>query len=75
VTESGGHQAASETASGPEYGIPYSTYDLCAAAYYSGTWHRRRENNVAIQSYSSAVKKTLALPSSGSETGSNRKCP
>lgn len=75
VTESGGHQAGSETATEPEYGIPFSTYDICAAGFYSGTWHRKRETNVAIKSYSSAVKKTLALPASGSETGSNRKCP
>jgi Tfp pilus assembly protein PilV len=75
VTESGGHQAGSETATEPEYGIPFSTYDLCASAFYSGTYHRKRETNVPIQSYSSVVKKTLALPSSGSETGSAKKCP
>lgn len=75
VTESGGHQAASETATEPEYGIPFSTYDICASAFYSGTYHRKRETNVAIQSYGAAVKKTLALPSSGSETGSSKKCP
>lgn len=75
VTESGGHQAASETATEPEYGIPFSTYDLCAAAFYGGIWHRKREANVAIQSYTSTIKKTLALPSSGSETGSSRRCP
>jgi Tfp pilus assembly protein PilV len=75
VTESGGHQAAAETATEPEYGIPFSTYDLCASAFYGGTYHRKRETNVAIQSYSAVVKKTLALPSTGTETGSTRKCP
>jgi prepilin-type N-terminal cleavage/methylation domain-containing protein len=76
VTESGGHQAASETATEPEYGIPFSTsYDLCAAAFYSGIWHRKRELNVGITSYTSNTKKTLALPSSGGETGSSRRCP
>ncbi len=75
VTESGGHQAATETATEPEYGIPFSTYDLCASAFYSGTWHRKRETNVPIQSYTTATKKTLALPSSGTETGSSKRCP
>lgn len=75
TTESGGHQAATETATEPEYGIPFSTYDICAAAFYGGIWHRKREDNVAIQSYTTAVKKTFALPSSGTETGSSKRCP
>lgn len=76
VTESGGHQAATETATEPEYGIPFSSsYDLCAAAFYSGTWHRKREANVPMQSYTTAIKKTLPLPSTGTETGSTRRCP
>lgn len=75
-TEAGGHQAGSENASEPEFGIPYSSsYDLCAAAYYGGTWHRRKESNVGITSYTSTTKKTLSLSGSGSESGSTKLCP
>jgi len=75
VTESGGHQAASATATEPEYGIPSSTYDLCASAFYGSTWHRKRETNVSIKSYTTVVKKSLSLPSTGGETGSKARCP
>lgn len=75
VTEAGGHQASSETATEPEYAIPSSTYDLCAAAYYGNTWHRKRENNVPIKSYTTAVSKTLSVSGTGSESGSSRQCP
>jgi Tfp pilus assembly protein PilV len=75
TSEANGHQAASETSTEVEYGIPSSTYALCASAFYGGTYHRKRETGVAIKSYTSAVKKTLSLPSTGSETGSTKKCP
>lgn len=69
TSESKGHQ------SNGEYGLPYSTYELCASAYYESKYHRRRESGVSVKSYTSTTKKTLSLPSSGYETGSNRKCP
>ncbi|HEY6731993.1 MAG TPA: prepilin-type N-terminal cleavage/methylation domain-containing protein [Solirubrobacterales bacterium] len=75
TSEAGGHQAASTTATEPEYGIPSGTYDICASAFYSGTYHRKRESNVVITSHTSTTKRSLALPSTGTETGSTRKCP
>jgi type II secretory pathway pseudopilin PulG len=68
TSDSLGHQANAE------YGLPWGTYEVCASANYSGTYHRRRES-VTVHSLTSMTTKTLSLPSSGGETGSSKKCP
>lgn len=74
VSETNGHQSSSSTGS-PEYGLPYSTYKICASAFYSGEYHRRRETGVSVKSFTSVVSKSLSVSGSGSENGSTRKCP
>ncbi len=69
TSDSQGHQ------SNAEYGLPWGTYKICASANYGGTYHRKRESGVTVHSLTSTTSRTLSLPSSGSETGSNKKCP
>jgi Tfp pilus assembly protein PilV len=75
VSESAGHQSSSGTGA-PEYGLPYGKYKVCAAAFYSGSYHRLRETGIAVKSFTSTVSKTLNLSGTGSESGSSPKsCP
>ncbi len=75
-TEAGGHQAETANSVEPEYGIPTGKYKVCAVAFYSSKYHRARSSGWEIKSYSATTKKTLALPSSGSETSSSAlTCP
>ncbi len=69
TSDSKGHQ------SNAEYGLPWGTYKICASANYSGNDHRKREPGVTVHSLTSTTSLPLSLPSSGSETGSNKKCP
>lgn len=75
ISESAGHQSSSSTGA-PEYGLPYGKYKVCAAAFYSGNYHRLRETGISVKSFTSTVAKTLNLSGSGSESGSSPKsCP
>jgi hypothetical protein len=69
TSESQGHQ------SNAEYGLPWGKYKICASANYSGTYHRKRESGVTVHSLTSQTSRTLDLSGSGSESGSNKKCP
>jgi Tfp pilus assembly protein PilV len=72
ITESRGHQAEEAISVEPEYGIPTGKYGVCAVAFYSSRYRRKRETGWEIKSYSSTAKKTLAL----SESSTSRlTCP
>ncbi len=73
TTESNGHQSATTT--GPlTPAVPWSTYDICASAYFYNTYHRLRANNVSIETLTSTVTKSLNLSGPGSESGYSRQC-
>jgi type II secretory pathway pseudopilin PulG len=73
VTEANGHQSSSSTGS-PEYGLPYSTYKVCAVAFYSNEYHRKRETGISVKSYSSVVSREVNL--SGAESSKKAmSCP
>lgn len=73
VTEANGHQSSSSTGS-PEYGLPYSTYKVCAVAFYSSEYHRKREAGISVKSYTSSVSREVNL--SGAESSRNAmSCP
>ena len=69
VSEKNGHQSNSSTGS-TEYGVPYGTYEVCAAATISGST-RHETKSVTIHSLTSATTQTIDL-SSGYSGGS---CP
>ena len=69
TSESQGHQ------SNAEYGLPWGTYEICASANYSGTYHRKRKSGVTVNSLTSTTSLSLDLSGSGSESGSSKKCP
>ena len=69
TSESQGHQ------SNAEYGLPWGTYEICASANYSGTYHRKRKSGVTVHSLTSTTSLSLDLSGSGSESGSSKKCP
>ena len=71
VSETSGHQSSSNTGS-PEYGLPYSTYKICASALYENTYHRKRETGVVVQSFTNPIVKTLDVTA---ESGSTKTCP
>jgi prepilin-type N-terminal cleavage/methylation domain-containing protein len=74
TSNASGNQSSS--VSGPlESGLPWSTYDICASANYSGTNHRLKQNNVPVESLTSNASITLNLSGSGSESGSSKTCP
>lgn len=73
VTETGGHQSNSSTGS-PEYGLPYSTYKVCAVAFYSSEYHRKRETGISVKSYTSPVSREVIL-SSGENSKKTMTCP
>jgi type II secretory pathway pseudopilin PulG len=75
VSEASGHQSSSSTGS-EEYGLPYSTYKICASAFYSGEYHRRRESAVSVKSFTTMASKTLSVTGTGSENSkSTLSCP
>ncbi len=69
TSDSNGHQ------SNAEYGLPWGKYELCASAYYSNEYHRRRKPGVTVHSLTSTTSEILSLSGSGSESGSKKKCP
>ncbi len=69
TSDSQGHQ------SNAEYGLPWGKYKICASAFYSNEYHRRRESGVTVHSLTSTTSRTLSLSGSGSESGSNKICP
>jgi type II secretory pathway pseudopilin PulG len=67
TSESKGHQAGST--SGPaEYGLPWSTYSICASAQIGGEKRRQKKTGIVVQSFSSATTLSLDLNGSGSES-------
>ncbi len=71
TTEANGHQ--SQTTTGPMTpALPWSTYEICASANFSGQNHRLYAKNVAVETVSATVTANLNLTGSGSETNT---CP
>jgi Tfp pilus assembly protein PilV len=66
TSESAGHQSSSSTGLA-EYGLPWSTFDICASASISGTNRRLYSKNVPVQSLTSSAAVSLNLTGSGNE--------
>lgn len=71
TSEASGHQSSTSTGQA-EYGIPYGTYKICASAFYSSTYHRKRETGVVVHSFTTPTAKTLDV---STESGSSKTCP
>ncbi len=71
TSQAGGHQSSTTNGS-PEYGLPWSTYIVCASASISGEKRRVKQTGVAVHSFSNATALTFDL--NGGSSQGNKEC-
>lgn len=72
VSQAQGHQSNASNGQ-PEYGLPYSTYEICASGVISGHSRRIYAKRVSVKSFTSTKTETLDL--SGTNSEKDQTCP